>query len=30
MISDEEFIRIVSFVKKKYGIDLHGKKTIIN
>lgn len=30
MISDEEFIRIVSFVKKKYGIDLNGKKTIIN
>ena len=30
MISDEEFLRIVSFVKSKYGIDLHGKKAIIN
>ena len=30
MISDEEFLRIVSFVKSRYGIDLHGKKAIIN
>ena len=30
MISDEEFRRIVSFVKTRYGIDLNGKKTIIN
>lgn len=30
MLSDEEFKRIVSFVKTRYGIDLNGKKTIIN
>ena len=30
MISDEEFLRIVAYMKQRYGIDLHQKKVIIN
>lgn len=30
MITDEEFQRIVSFLKRRYGIDMHEKKVIIN
>ena len=30
MITDEEFIRISTFVKQRYGIDLSQKKVIVN
>lgn len=30
MITDEEFKRIVSFLKQRYGIDMHEKKVIMN
>lgn len=30
MIKDEEFIRIASHMKQRYGIDLHQKKVIVN
>lgn len=30
MITDEEFLRISSFMKQRYGIDLSQKKVIIN
>lgn len=30
MITDEEFSRISSYVKQRYGIDLSQKKTIVN
>ena len=28
-MTDEEFLRIRNFLKRKYGIDLSGKKTIM-
>lgn len=30
MITDEEFLRIFTFIKQRYGIDLGQKKTILN
>ena len=30
MITDEEFLRIATYMKQRYGIDLHQKKVIIN
>ena len=28
-MTDEEFLRIRNFLKRKYGIDLSGNKTIL-
>ena len=30
MITDNEFLRIVSFLKQRYGIDMSQKKVIMN
>ena len=30
MITEQEFHRIVVFVKQKYGIDLAGKQVLVN
>ena len=30
MITDEEFLRISTFMKDRYGIDLSQKKVIVN
>lgn len=30
MLSDQEFVRIATFLKKKYGIDMTDKKVIMN
>ena len=30
MIKDDEFIRIASYMKQRYGIDLYQKKVIVN
>ena len=29
-ITDQEFYRIVRYVKERYGIDLHQKRVLIN
>lgn len=30
MMTDDEFLRIATFVKQRYGIDLGQKKVIMN
>ena len=30
MITDEEFLRIVRYLKPRYGLDLEQKKVIVN
>lgn len=30
MISDEEFLRIANYLKRRYGIDMGQKKVIMN